>query len=313
MSFRPSSLFKDWFNLPNIVYLQGEEGQFGLSGLDQWQYYWRDPYHFLLLLPWRLFVPLLVLGYGAVNTVFALAYLAQPGTIANAVPGSFWDAFFFSVQTLGSIGYGAMHPTTFYSNAVVAIEALFSMLSIAMITGLAFARFSRSDARVAFSKVAVIQPYNGIPTLIFRTANRRRNQILEANLKVYLLQDEVTLEGQRMRHFSQLSLTRDETPRFSLGWTVMHPIDRSSPLQGATPASLSQRRATLVVSLSGLDETIVQPLHARHVYGVEDIHWNYRFVDMIYDTQGGDRYIDYRYFDAIEPLVSTVSPSPGKT
>ena len=298
-----SSGLKDWFALPNIVHLRSEEGRFEIQGLDQWQHYWRDPYHFLLMLPWRLFFLLLTLGYGLVNTFFALAYLAQPGGIENADLGSFADAFFFSVQTLGAIGYGAMYPTTLYTNAVVAIEAMVSILSIAMITGLAFARFSRSDARVTFSNVAVVEPYNGMPTLMFRTANRRRNQILEATLKVYLLQDEVSLEGQRMRHFYELPLVRNETPRFSLGWTVMHSIDEESPLWNTTAESLEQRRSTIVISLSGLDETVMQPLHARHVYAVRDILWNHRFVDMIYDTKNGDRYIDYRYFNVTEPLA----------
>ncbi len=298
---RPSGL-KDWFALPNIVHLRAEAGRFEIQGLGEWQNYWRDPYHLLLMLPWRLFFLLLTAAYGIVNALFALAYLAQPGAIENAELGSFADAFFFSVQTLGAIGYGAMYPTTLYTNAVVAIEAMVSILSIAMITGLAFARFSQSDARVTFSEIAVVEPYNGIPTLMFRTANRRRNQILEATLKVYLIQDEISLEGQRMRHFYELPLVRNETPRFSLGWTVMHPIDDQSPLFEATAESLEQRRSAIVVSLSGLDETVMQPLHARYVYAVRDIRWGHRFVDMIYDTKNGDRYIDYRYFNVVEPL-----------
>ncbi len=305
---RPSGL-KDWFALPNIVHLRSESGRFEIQGLDLWQNYWRDPYHLLLMLPWRLFFLLLTAGYGILNTLFALAYLAQPGGIEHAELGSFADAFFFSVQTLGAIGYGAMYPTTLYTNAVVAIEAMVSIISIAMITGLAFARFSRSDARVTFSEVAVVEPYNGVPTLMFRTANRRRNQILEATLKVYLLQDEISLEGQRMRHFYELPLVRNETPRFSLGWTVMHSIDEESPLWNATAESLEQQRSTIVISLSGLDETVMQPLHARHVYAVRDIRWGYRFVDMIYDAKSGDRYIDYRYFNVIEPIEQSLQES----
>lgn len=300
------SRFKNWFELPNIVHLRAEAGRFEIQGLNQWQNHWRDPYHLILMLPWQLFFLLLVLGYFAVNGIFALAYLAQPGGLENATTGSFWDAFFFSVQTLGSIGYGAMYPTTFYTNSLVAVEAMVSIISIAMITGLAFARFSRSDARVVFSQVAVVEQYNGIPTLIFRSANRRRNQILEATMKVYLIQDEVSQEGQRMRHFYDLELVRKETPRFVMGWTVMHVIDQNSPLHGATMESLIRQRSNILVSLGGLDETIMQPLHARYTYATEDIHWNHRFVDMIYDGRDGDRYIDYRYFDAIEPVPSSL-------
>jgi len=302
----PSRL-KNWLELPNVVRLKAESGRFEVMGVNQWQNHWRDPYHFLLLLPWRLFFLLLLLGYLAVNTVFAFAYVAQPGGIEHAAAGSFSDAFFFSVQTLGSIGYGAMYPTTLYTNSLVALEAMVSIISVAMITGLAFARFSRSDARVAFTEVAVVEPYNSIPTLVFRTANRRRNQILEAELKVYLIQDEVSLEGQQMRRFYQLELMRKQTPRFVLGWTVMHAIDDTSPLHGATAESLRQKRANILVSLGGLDETIMQPLHARYTYTVEDIRWNHRFVDMIHNGRNGDRYIDYRYFNVVEPVDDPLS------
>lgn len=303
--------FQSLTSRSHIVHLKVREGRFEIEGLGQWVYYWRDPYHLLLTVPWWVFFLLLTLGYGLVNTVFAGLYLmdGNPEAIANAQSGSFADAFFFSVQTLGSIGYGAMYPTTLYTNSVVAIQAMVSIISVAVITGLAFARFARSNARVSFSDVAVVEPYNGVPTLVFRTANRRRNQILEAQLKVYLLRDEVSQEGQQMRHFYRLPLIRDETPRFTLGWTVMHPIDESSPLWGETLQSLEQRNTVILVSLSGLDETIAQSLHARHVYAARDVRWNYRFVDMLYDTARGDRYVDYRFFNAIEPIPRLSSQS----
>ncbi len=293
---------KTQLSRPPIVHLRVEEGQFEIVGLDRWYNHWREPYHLFSTLPWWLFFLLLTLGYGLVNTLFALAYLLDPGGIENAKPGNFADAFFFSVQTLGSIGYGAMYPNTLYTNGIVAIEAMVSIISIAVITGLAFARFSRSRARVMFSTVAVVEPYNGQPTLVFRIANQRHNQILEAQLKVFLLRDEISLEGQHLRRFYSLKLMRNETPRFSLGWTVMHTIDAESPLHGATSDSLQQMRSTILVSLSGLDETILQPIHARYVYAVQNILWNHRFIDMLYDTSDGHRYLDYRYFNATEPI-----------
>ncbi|NJN29264.1 MAG: ATP-sensitive inward rectifier potassium channel 10 [Synechococcales cyanobacterium RM1_1_8] len=298
-------LFRTWFELPHIVRLRASTGRFEALGLNQWQAHWRDPYHLLLMLPWQLFFLVLLGGYLAVNTLFALAYVAQPGGIENAAPGSILDTFFFSVQTLGSIGYGAMYPTTIYTHSIVALESMVGIVSIAMITGLAFARFSRSDARVVFSDVAVVEPHDGRPTLVFRTANRRRNQILEATLKVYLIQDEVTLEGLRMRRFYELGLLRRETPQFVLSWTVMHVIDGNSPLHRATLDSLRQKRGNILVSLSGLDETIMQPIHARHTYAAEDIRWDHRFVDMIYEAGGGDRFIDYRYFNLVEPIPAS--------
>ena len=279
-----------------IVHIKIEEGRFEIQGFNAWQAYWRDPYHLLLTLPWAIFFALLVLSYVFGNAVFALLYLAGGDCIANAQPGSFLDAFFFSIQTVASIGYGAMYPKTVYANTLVTIEALVSLLGVPVMTGLAFARFTRPSARVVFSRVAVITPYDGLPALMFRTANKRRNQILEANLQVYLLRDEITTEGQSMRRFYNLPLLRSQTPSFSLSWSVIHSIDENSPLYGTTPESLKQMQATIVVALSGLDETVAQVLHARHTYAAQDILWNHRLVDIFHHTPEGHRYIDYNDF-----------------
>jgi inward rectifier potassium channel len=276
------------------IKIQG--GRFQVVGLGAWYTYWRDPYHLLLTIPWVGFFGLVALFYVGLNTVFALAYLVQPEGIANADPYSFSDAFFFSVQTLASIGYGAMYPQTVYTNTIVTIEAIFGVVGIALLTGLAFARFTKPTARVMFSQVAVITSYNGVPTLMFRTANRRRNQILEAQLHVYLMRDEITLEGESIRRFYDLPLMRNRTPSFTLSWTVMHPIDQSSPLYQATPEALERSRVTIVASLSGIDETVVQVIHARHVYTAQEILWDRRFVDIFHDTPDGHRFIDYSDF-----------------
>ncbi len=243
-----------------------------------WLSYWRDPYHLMLTVPWPGFLFLIALAYAGINGLFALAYLIGGDNIANARPGSFTDSFFFSVQTFASIGYGAMTPKTFYANVLVAIEAWVELLSLAVITGLAFARFSKPKARVLFSKVAVIAPYQGVPTLMFRAANERRNQVLEAQMLVYLTMDEVSKEGTRMRRIYDLSLTRSRTPNFRLTWTAMHPIDEQSPLYGLSQESLLQAQATFVVSLSGIDETVNQTIYDRHVYAAQDIRENYRLV-----------------------------------
>lgn len=278
------------------------DGRFHIMGIGAWYSYWRDPYHLLLTIPWHGFLALTGLAYVAINTLFALAYLAGGDCIANAKHGSFADAFFFSVQTLASIGYGAMYPRTTYANVVVTLEALIGLLAISMNAGLAFARFTRPTARVIFSRVAVIAPYDGVPTLMFRTANQRRNQILEAQMRVYLMRDEVSAEGQKMRRFYDLNLLRSQTPSFTLTWTVMHAIDEGSPLYGETADSLSRMQATIVISLSGIDETVAQTIHARHSYSPLDIVWNRRFVDIFSNTADGHRYIDYTHFHHVQPL-----------
>ena len=287
--------------LPNKSYLKFQDGKYSIPGLGTWYIHWRDPYHLLLTIPWLGFLLILVGGYLVINVLFALAFLAGGDCIANATPGSFWDSFFFSVQTLGAIGYGTMHPTTPYANFVVTVEAFTSILSVALITGLAFARFSRPTVRVLFSHVAVITSYNGVPTLMFRTANQRFNQILEAEINLYFLQDEISREGDLMRHLYSLKLLRPRTPSFTLTWTVMHPIDENSPLFGATADSLELTKASLIVSLTGIDDTVAQALHARHTYGARDILWNQKFIDLFHQTPDGNRYIDYTHFHDVIP------------
>ncbi|MBD2771408.1 ion channel [Iningainema tapete] len=286
------------------VHIKIEDGRFQIMGMGSWHNYWRDPYHLMLTISWSGFFIISSGSYVAINTLFALAYLAGGDCIENARPGSFLDAFFFSVQTLASIGYGAMYPKTTYANTIVTIEAMMGLVGIAVMTGLAFARFSKPSARVVFSRVAVIAPYDGVPTLMFRTANKRRNQILEAQLRVYLMRDEVSAEGQFMRRFYDMNLVRSQTPSFTLTWTAMHPIDESSPLYGMTAESLIATKTSIVASLSGIDETVVQVIHARHTYSAHDILLNNRLVDVIYHTPDGHRYIDYNYFHEVVSLES---------
>jgi inward rectifier potassium channel len=284
------------------VQIQIRDGRFHIEGLDAWHSYWRDPYHLMLTISWPGFLGMIVLAYIAINALFALLYLAGGDCIANAQSGSFADTFFFSVQTLASIGYGAMYPKTPYANVIVTIEAIVGLVGIALMTGLAFARFSRPTARVLFSQVAVIVPHNGVPTLMFRTANLRRNQILEAQMRVYLMRDEVTAEGHAFRRVHDLKLLRSQSPSFTLTWTAMHAITESSPLYGMTSESLARTNSTLIISLSGIDTTVTQLVHARHDYAAVEILWNHRFVDIIHQATDGHRYIDYNHFHEVMAL-----------
>lgn len=266
------------------------------------RFHWGDPYHLLLTISWPQFLALVIAAYFAANTVFALAYLAGGPDITNEQPGSFADAFFFSVQTMATIGYGVMTPRTLYANILAVIEALSGLLGFAIVAGLMFARFSRPTARVLFSRVAVVRPFDGVPTLMFRVGNQRHNRILEARVRVSLLQDEQSAEGDFMRRFHDLRLVRSQTPVFGLTWTVMHPIDGRSLLSGLTAEDLKKVEAEILVTLTGLDETFGQIVHARHSYAVGDIHWNMRFVDIIGPEEDGERAIDYTRFHDIAPL-----------
>jgi inward rectifier potassium channel len=264
----------------------------------------RDLYHQTLRMGWWAFLLLGGLLYVALNIGFALLYLMQPGAIANARPGSFADAFFFSVQTVASIGYGQMYPATIYANLVMTVEAASGLLILALATGLVFARFSRPTARILFSRVAVIGPHNGRPTLSFRLANQRRNQILQAEVTANLLRDEETAEGVMLRRFYELKLQRHRTPVMAMTFTVLHEIDEDSPLSGATAVSLAAINAELVVTATGIDETSADPVHARASYLPDEILWDHRFVDVIGWTDDGSRVIDYRRFHDTVPFAS---------
>lgn len=270
----------------------------GLS-YSRWRY---DPYHILLTLSWAKFIALVSFGYIIANALFALLYIAGGNGIENARPGNFFDAFFFSVQTMASIGYGAMYPKTGYANVLVTVESIVGLFALTMASGIMFARFSLPKAQVIFSRVILITPYNGLPTLMFRVANKRKNWILEAQVRVTLVKNEYTKEGDFMRRFYDLSLVRSESPLFSLSWLVMHEINEDSPLYGVTPQQMIDDEMEIVATFSGIDETVSQTIHARHSYVVEETVWNMRFADILSRTKDGQRAIDYSVFHDTVPL-----------
>jgi inward rectifier potassium channel len=263
-----------------------------------------DVYHNVLTVSWPVFVLQLAALFLSINLVFALLYTADRGGIANARPGNFADAFFFSVQTLGTLGYGVMAPRSLYANLLVTAESFTGILIIALFTGIIFARFSRPFARVLFSSVAVVAPFDGVPTLMFRAANQRGEAILDAAITVSLARQYTTLEGIVMRRFHELKLLRSSSPLFALSWTVMHPIDEASPLYGLTPEEMMAQEMELVIMLSGLDETIADRIYARHAYWANEILWNRRFVDVISVHPSGRRIVDLtKFHDTKEPLI----------
>ncbi len=257
-----------------------------------------DLYHWVLTLSWTQFFAALTVVFVIVNGLFAAVYMLVPGCIASA--SGFADHFFFSVQTLCTIGYGSMAPQTRFGNVVVSTEALVGMIMTALVTGLTFVRFARPTARVLFSHNAVVGRRDGVPHLMFRLANWRRNQIVEAQASVMLLVVERTKEGEVMRRPVPIELVRRSNPMFALTWTVMHRIDESSPFPGKDAlATLRAERAEIFISVSGLDETIAQTIHARYRYGMDDIVPNARFVDVLTTQDDGTRIIDFDKFHDI--------------
>jgi inward rectifier potassium channel len=267
--------------------------------------YFGDVYHHLLTSSWPALLLQIAGAFALANAFFALAYLLDGG-IANARHGSFADVFFFSVETMATIGYGQMSPVSFISHVLMSIEALTGLISIALITGLIFAKFSRPTARVRFTRVAVISKRDGLPSLMFRMANVRSNQIVEAQIHVVLARQEFTVEGEEVRRFHDLSLSRHRNAIFEYSWTAIHQIDTESPLFGATPESLFETRAGVIVSLTGIDETFSQTIYARHTYGAIDIVWGARLADITTHTPAGKFALDMSRFDEIGPAEMPV-------
>jgi len=261
-----------------------------------------DLYHAVLRAPWWLFFLGLAAVFVTTNAIFALAYLADPGGIAHAEPGNFWDAFVFSAQTIGSINYSVMVPKTSYVDTVVIIEAFMGLLMLALFTGLIFARFSRPFARVVFSKVAVIAPFDGVPTLMLRTANQRGNQVLDASMTLTLARQHTSREGIVMRRFEELKLVRSRTSLFSLSWTIMHAIDESSPLFGVSCEEMYDKQMEIVALLSGSDATMAETIYARYAYSPDDIVRDHRFVDVLSVTPRGERVVDLTRFHDTCPI-----------
>ena len=259
-----------------------------------------DLYHALLTMGWPAFVGGVGLLFLFVNMLFAFAYWAQPDAIVHSRPDSLVDAFFFSVQTMATIGYGIMYPGTFYANMLMTLETLIGLFGLALATGLAFARFSRPRARIVFSRFAVITRYHGVPTLMFRAANKRGNQILEARVEATLVHNEISPEGHAMRRFYDLRLLRRRNPTFSYSWMVMHPINEQSPLYPYDPERLRSDDSQIVIILTGLDETLAQTIHARYTYRPDALLAGHRLEDVL--SKKGDTYvIDYTRFDSVIP------------
>lgn len=303
MRLRPNWLrLKKFDSFSNPIRLAKKDGKFEMDGMGSWRSYFDDPYHLMLAIPWSGFFLVVALSYISINAFFAVMYLLGGDCLDSPRPINFEDAFFFSVQTFGSIGYGVISPKTTYANIVVTFEAIASLITIALVTGLTFARFAKPTARVVFSKLAVIAPHNGVPTLMFRMANHRRNYILETQTKVYLLRDEMTTEGEFYYRIRQLKLLRSRSPSFSLTWTAMHPIDENSPLYGLSPEILEKTHTQIMVSLTGIDEVASYTLNLHHVYAAHEILFNHRLMDIIYKSPNGDRYFHYANFHQVVPI-----------
>lgn len=270
---------------------------------------WQDLYHLFMTVSW----PKLFASYAGVfalfNLFFAALYQAQPGDVANLNPGGYWGRFFFSVETLATVGYGDMHPQTVYAHVIASIEIFFGLMGLALVTGMMFARFSRPTARILFARHAVIRRFDGRLTLMLRAANGRQNVIMEATAQLRLIRDERTAEGYRIRRIYDLPLRRSEQPVFLYGWSLMHTIDEASPLADATMESLKTAKAFLLLTIGGIDETTGQTLMSRYEYHASSLRWDHSFADIFTAGEDGIDRFDYSKFHDVEPLAAPETES----
>ena len=245
--------------------LRDVAAQFGGTEIvttDAPRYDWRDPYHVLLAMGWGPFL-LGVLGYYlALNAVFGTLYALRPGSVANLPPGRWDDAFFFSVETFATVGFGVMAPQTPYGHIVATPEIFLGLLSTAVLTGLIFVRFARPRANMEFSRQMTIAPHDGVPTLSLRLANRRTGTIYNAEACLTFVRRYQTLEGHLMWRSYDLPLMHSHVQALSLAWTLRHVIDAASPLNGLSLEQLTEMDAQFLVSITGTDATLAAPVHA---------------------------------------------------
>ena len=256
---------------------------------------WRDLFHHSMTAPWSLFFASFAGIFLTINTFYATLYWLGDAPIANARTG-FADLFYFSIETLATVGYGDMHPQTSYGHLIATLEIFTGMSVLAVMTGLVFARFSKPRARVLFAKNPVIGLYEGRNALMLRMANARHNMVAEATARLWMTRVETTAEGQTMRRFHDLKLERAQNPVFALSWTIFHIIDEASPLHGQDAQMLAQSQASFVVTLIGLDETSGQTMYARHGYEHHALRWNHVYLDILGQDEDGVAIIDYGRF-----------------
>ena len=262
-----------------------------------------DLFHHFMTMSWPRLFGTLAVFFLAFDLLFGFLYHLAPGCIANLSPPGFAGAFFFSVETLATVGYGDMHPQTLYGHVVAMAEIFVGLMSLALITGIMFARFSRPRARFLFTRNAVVRPIDGKLTLLVRAANQRQNVVQDASAQLRMLRDEITEEGFRIRRVIDLPLVRSQHPMFVLGWTIMHVIDDASPLKSETAESLLELGAAFILSVSGTDETTGQMLMARAEYPSSAIRWSEAFRDILEVGEDGTLFIDYGKFHDVEPLA----------
>jgi inward rectifier potassium channel len=280
-------------------------GAFELSKKGVKRYDWRDPYHVVMGLTWSQFALFFVMANLSLNLLFAILLSLQPGAVANARPGRFTDLFFFSMETLATVGYGVFSPATLYAHIVASTEIITGVAFTALMTGITFVRFARPRAKVLFADNAVIANYNGKPTLMVRIANGRVTMLTDARAHITVLIGEFTAEGQHYRRVHDLPLARSHFASFALTWTLMHTIDEQSPIYGRDARNFRENDIRVFVSIAAYDLTLAAEVRAMQSYRSTNVLWGMRYVDAVSIDEQGRTIADLRRLSDIEPDAGT--------
>jgi inward rectifier potassium channel len=268
-----------------------------------------DLYHDLIALSWPRFTIWFGMVFFAINCIFGFIYFNIPAEQFDGLRHAsgmdrFLDSFFFSVQTLGTIGYGHVSPIGTFANFVVTLECYTGLFVVALMTGLIFTRFSKPHVKVVFSQNAVIKKFGDLPCLMFRIANERQNHITDASVKVHLVMDD---PDTGYREFKEIVLERSESPLFALSWTIAHDLDSNSPVARVGLSELKKRSAELIVSFRGMDANLSQEIHAKSSYTVDEILPDHDFVDVIERTPSGAARLKMEDFHKVRAVSSVIA------
>ncbi len=286
------------------------ERRFVAEGLTR--SFWTDLHHYAMTASWPRFFGALAVGFLCLNTVFALLYVLGAAfgddPVANARPGSFADYFFFSVETLATVGYGDLHPRSLYGHLVATLATFVGVSSVAIVAGATFGRFARPRARLLFAQNLVTAPHDGALMLMVRFANQRLNAITEAAAQLWIIREERTAEGATFRKFHRLRLARDDNPVFALTWTLMHPLDEESPLHGWGKEDFARSDATIVLIFSGHDESTNQLVRGRRVYSAREVLVEHEYLDLSRVDPQGVTVLDFEQFNRTRPIGPRPDP-----
>ena len=266
--------------------------------------FWLDIYHYAMTASWPRFFAAVGLLFLLLNASFALVYMQGTNPIANQSPAGFLGAFFFSVETLATVGYGDMHPQTLFAHSVATLEIFIGMSFIALFTGIMFARFSRPRARILFAEHPVIGPMDKKQTFTVRAANARQNVIVDASARLRMLRSVQSAEGESFRRLYDMELVRHQHPMFVIGWSIMHVVDENSPLFGETADTLAAADVSFILTIHGVDETTSQPMQSRFTYHHSAIRWQHVYADLLSTDENGIDHLDYSHFHETMPVAT---------